>query len=218
MTNPAPSRRKSQRAIRRGVLLAVIAFAAGTILGITVGRNSDNGANSAGALTTDTTAVPTTVGASGGTSDSVLGQLSCQRNDTIAWDGTRWNCSPLPLSGLTCQQNDSIAWDGTRWICRPMPITATLSTTSYDRNAFGVSNVFPVRSANIDSTRLCDRLRCEFRLADVRDHTTCQFFASGQPAVTYIRTYYATSSVLALDFGGGLYIGQPLYITISCAR
>ena len=175
------------------MLLAVIAFAAGTILGITVGRNSDNGANSAGALTTVTTAVPTTVGASGGTSDSVLGQLSCRQNDTIAWDGTRW-------------------------ICRPMPVTATLSTTSYDRNAFGVSNVFPMRSANIYSTRLCDRLRCEFRLADVRDHTTCEFFASGQPAVTYIRTYYVTSSVLTLDFGGTLYRGQPLYITISCAR
>jgi hypothetical protein len=97
---------------------------------------------------------------------------------------------------------------------RGLPVNAMLNTNAYDSYARGVANVFPTRTANVDTSPPCDSVRCLIRLVDVADHTACQLIASGQPAAAQI-TFDKRPWGVELRFPI-LDRTKPLLISITC--
>ena len=86
---------------------------------------------------------------------------------------------------------------------------------SFDRMDSGMTNMFDTLTPNIGTSRICDDLDCEFKLANVSDHSNCDISWSGAAASSAnlnIDKSPTRVRIYPLQFQDG----QPLTITLSC--
>ena len=99
--------------------------------------------------------------------------------------------------------------------CYPI---AEAYVASFDKMASGMTNMFDMLTPNIDTSRICDDIDCEFELANVSDHSNCDISWSGAaadgayapPDVFKSIDRVILSNIYRFD------AGQPLTINLSC--
>lgn len=97
--------------------------------------------------------------------------------------------------------------------CYPI---AEAYVASFDRMDWGMSNMFDTLTPNIDTSRSCDDFYCEFKLANVSDHSNCDISWSGAAASSASLIINKSVTRVQIDPMYQFQAGQPLTITLSC--
>jgi hypothetical protein len=97
--------------------------------------------------------------------------------------------------------------------CYPI---AEAYVASFDFMDWDMTNMFDTLTPNIDTSRICDDIVCEFSLANVSDHSNCDISWSGDAATNADLYIDKRLDRVRIDPMDDFQNGQPLTITLSC--